>query len=174
MALIVYGTQYGTSKQYAEELAAITGDPVIDCQQLPKELPEAHVIFVGSVYVGRMTGLKKVLQALASAKNELTIVTVGMTDSISEELVAGIHQPIAAKVAEKRITLRGCYHLQGKVNYEGLALKHKLVIKPMVAAFKKKPANELDEQAKMLLQAFDQTNANEPAIDFAALAERMK
>lgn len=174
MALIVYGTQYGTSKQYAEKLAAITGDPVIDCQQLPQELPEAHVIFVGSVYIGRMTGLKKVLQALASAKNELTIVTVGMTDSISEELVAGIHQPIAAKVAEKRITLRGCYHLQGKVNYDGLALKHKLVIKPMVAAFKKKPANELDEQAKMLLQAFDQTNANEPAIDFAALAERMK
>ncbi|MGO3780449.1 MAG: flavodoxin domain-containing protein [Enterococcus viikkiensis] len=173
MALIIYGTQYGTSKQYAEQLATITGDSVIDSRHLPKELPEAHVIFVGSVYAGRMTGLKKVLQVLAPERNELTVVTVGMTDARSEELVAGIHQPIAAKVAEKKISLRGCYHLQGKVNYDGLALKHKLVIKPMVAAFKKKPANELDEQAKMLLRAFDQTNANEPTIDFAALAERM-
>lgn len=114
MALIVYGTQYGTSKQYAEKLAAITGDSVIDSQQLPKELPGTHVIFVGSVYVGRMTGLKKVLQALASTKNELTIVTVGMTDSLSEELVAGIHQPIAAKVAEKKLLCEAAIICKGK------------------------------------------------------------
>lgn len=41
MALIIYGTQYGTSKQYAEQLATITGDSVIDSRHLPKELPEA-------------------------------------------------------------------------------------------------------------------------------------
>lgn len=171
MGLIVYGTQYGTSKKYALELAQITGDKVIDSQQLVGEIEATHVILIGSLYAGRMMGLKKVLQKLTTGKHELTLITVGMTDPAAE-MLEKMQQPIQKQVTDKKVQLRGCYHLQGTVDYQQLALKHKLVIKPMLLAFKKKGPEELDDQARALLQAFEGTQSIQK-IDFTDLAQKI-
>lgn len=172
MGLIIYGTHYGTSKNYAEKLAAIMGASAIDYRDLPRKIEDPEVIFLGSLYAGHMTGLKKVLQLLEPQKHRLTLVTVGMTNPANTALIAELHQPLREKIAEKKLELKGFYHLQGAVNYEKLALKHKLIIKPMMVAFKKKKPEELDAQAQSLLQAFDGTP---PAvIDFATFAEQIQ
>lgn len=172
MSLIIYGTQYGTSKNYAEKLAAIMGVAAVDYRKLPRNIDEPEVFFVGALYAGRMTGLKKVLQVLEPEKHRLTLVTVGMTDPANSTLLTELQQALRKKIMEKQLELRGIYHLQGAVNYEALALKHKMLIKPMLLAFKKQKPEELDAQAQMMLQAFEKTSP--VVIDFVAFAEKIQ
>lgn len=64
MALIVYRSKYGHTKQYAEWLAAARNCEVIPLSKLRKQHIENHetIIFGTGVYIGKMKGLKKILR----------------------------------------------------------------------------------------------------------------
>ena len=57
--LVIYGSQYGSTKRYAEHLSEITGFEAIDYKQ-EKDIQEFdRIIFMGGSYAGGVLGLKK-------------------------------------------------------------------------------------------------------------------
>ena len=61
MKIIIYGSQYGTTKQYAQELSKKTGikaEKYTDIQDINQY---ETIIYLGALYAGRVLGMKKTL-----------------------------------------------------------------------------------------------------------------
>ena len=97
--IVVYGSNYGTTRAYAQELARRTGWPAVDWQQAQKLAEYEAVVYLGGLYAGGVVGLKKVLPQLEQApEQKLVVVTVGVADPAEPENVAHIR---AAKAAAR-------------------------------------------------------------------------
>ena len=77
--LIIYGSQYGSTKRYAERLAEMTGIEAVDYKNAKNINDYDKIIYLGALYAGGVTGLKKTVGRLSS-NQELIIVTVGLAD----------------------------------------------------------------------------------------------
>ena len=75
--IVVYGSNYGTTRAYAQELARRTGWPAVDWQQAQKLADYEAVVYLGGLYAGGVVGLKAVLPQLEQAPaQKLVVVTV--------------------------------------------------------------------------------------------------
>ena len=89
--IVVYGSNYGTTRTYAQELARRTGWPAVDWQQAQKLADYETVVYLGGLYAGGVVGLKAVLPQLEQAPaQKLVVVTVGVADPAEPENVAHI------------------------------------------------------------------------------------
>ena len=63
-SLIIYGTNYGTAKRYAGELAKRTGIQAVSYEKI--EIPKdcEMIIYLGGLYAGGVKGLKETLPAI--------------------------------------------------------------------------------------------------------------
>lgn len=57
--IVVYGSNYGTTRAYAQELARRTGWPAVDWQQAQKLADYEAVVYLGGLYAGGVVGLKR-------------------------------------------------------------------------------------------------------------------
>ena len=79
--IIVYGSQYGTAKRYAEALAGKT-DSEIKSYEEPMDLDAYDIIvFIGALYAGGVPGLKKTFSGIHDLQDKkIVIATVGLAD----------------------------------------------------------------------------------------------
>ena len=81
-AIILYGSRYGAARRYAEALAAkmgITAEPY----RTKRNLSACDtVIYFGSLYAGRVTGLANTAARLSEGQSVI-IVTVGLADQMT-------------------------------------------------------------------------------------------
>lgn len=56
--LIIYGSQYGTTKRYAEKFAEMTDIPVVSHEDIKILAEYDRVIYFGGLYAGGVKGLK--------------------------------------------------------------------------------------------------------------------
>ena len=54
--LIIYGSQYCTTKQYAEKFAEMTGFPVISYEDIKTLIDYERIIYFGGLYAGGIKG----------------------------------------------------------------------------------------------------------------------
>ena len=80
--LIVYGSKYGTTRRYAEELSRLTGLSAIPCREF-RGLAEGHIlVYLGALYAGGVLGLKQAMKGLSLGDGQrLIVATVGLADS---------------------------------------------------------------------------------------------
>ena len=86
-AIIIYGSQYGTTKRYAEHLSEMTGIESVAFKDAKAIDMYERVLFMGALYAGSVLGLKKTVSKM-SPKQELVIVTVGLVDPTDPENIA--------------------------------------------------------------------------------------
>ena len=55
-SIIIYGSQYGTSKRYAERLSAITGIRCVSRKEAKGINDYERVIYMGGLYAGSVLG----------------------------------------------------------------------------------------------------------------------
>ena len=77
--IIIYGTQYGTSKKYADKLAEMTGLEEVDYSSIKDKSTYDKVFYVGSLYAGGVKGLKQTVKKLP-ADTEFVVITVGLAE----------------------------------------------------------------------------------------------
>ena len=68
MKIIIYGSQYGTAKQYAEELARKTSIDLKRYEDVTDINQYDTVIYIGGLYAGGVLGMKKHLLKYRNAK----------------------------------------------------------------------------------------------------------
>lgn len=57
--LIIYGSQYGTTKRYAEKFAEMTDFPVISYEDIKTLTDYERIIYFGGLYAGGIKGSAK-------------------------------------------------------------------------------------------------------------------
>ena len=69
--VIVYGSQYGTAKRYAEALAGRTESEIRSCEDLKDLDVYDNIVFIGALYAGGVLGLKKTLSGIHDLSSQL-------------------------------------------------------------------------------------------------------
>ena len=60
--LIIYGSQYGTTKRYAEKFAEMTHFPVVSYEDVKTLTDYERIICFGALYAGGVKGLKNTVK----------------------------------------------------------------------------------------------------------------
>ena len=79
--IILYGSQYGSTRQYAEKLSEQTGIPAVSYKDAPALSDRKTIVYLGGLYAGGVLGLAKTLRSVSlQDEQKLLLVTVGLAD----------------------------------------------------------------------------------------------
>ena len=84
--IIIYGSQYGSSRRYAEKLSEQTGIPAVSYKDAPDLSGRSVVVYLGSLYAGGVLGLSKTLRGLSLIH---ICWEVSVWEEFGEELLSG-------------------------------------------------------------------------------------
>lgn len=62
-SVIIFGSQYGSAKQYAEALSEKLNIDCFDYRKLKSDKKYDTILYIGSLYAGGVLGLAKTLKA---------------------------------------------------------------------------------------------------------------
>ena len=169
--LIIYGSQYGSTKRYAERLAKMTGIPVVEYTKVKNVGDYDRGVYMGGIFAGGVLGLKKTA-AKMNPRQELVIATVGVTDPQESAYFESIRQAIKAQLPDGLYNEEMVFHLRGAIDYGHLSFGHNLMMKMFHSMMLKKPESERTADAKAMLETYGQQvdfvdfNALQPIADF--------
>ena len=166
--IIIYGSKYGTTKKYAEELSRRTNIKAISFKDVNHQINDYDVIiYLGGLYAGGILGMSKTLKKLNNiASKKIIIATVGLSDPKDEvnksNIISNIKNQIPKEVFEKA----KIFHLRGGIDYSKLSFIHKTMMKLLYKAVKNLPKEKLTAEDRAMIETYNKTVS---FIDFSSL-----
>lgn len=151
--IIIYGSQYGTTKCYAEKFSEMTEIPAINFEDMDNKEEYDLIIHFGGLYAGGIKGLKNTVKSIKN-KTRLIIVTVGLADVNDRENTDSIKKSIARQVPEKILNNTLIFHLRGGIDYSKLNFKHKTMMTLLYKKAKKLPEEKKTAEIKAMIETF--------------------
>lgn len=142
MISIVYVSNAGSSKRYAEMLSEKTGYPCYPFSN-SEEASGTEVIFIGWVMAGAVQGLSEARSKFGDLK---AVVAVGMMKSESQD----------AAVKEKNAISEPFFTLAGAFNMKKLTGMYKMMMGMMVKMIKGKLKESNEPKAKEMIEKFEE------------------
>lgn len=168
--LIVYGSQYGTTKQYAERFSKMANLPVTSYENI-KDLAEYDlIVHFGALYAGGVKGLKNMVKALPK-DTKLIIATVGLADVCDEENISNIRKSISKQVPENLLKNTIMFHLRGGIDYQKLTFKHRTLMTLLYNKAKRLPEDKKTAEVKAMIETF---NSKVDFVDYNSLNQIME
>ena len=150
---IVYGSHYGTTERYAQELSRRVGIPAVDYRKMGEISSQDTVIYLGGLYAGGLVGLKKSLPKLKTTAN-LIVVTVGLADPEEEGNMQHIRASVTKQLGEELTAKTTFIHLRGGIDYGKLNMLHRTMMRMLYSQIKKKPVDQLSEEDQELIATY--------------------
>lgn len=169
-SIIVYGSNYGTTKQYADELSRRTNMKVISFKKVNQQINDYdNIIYLGALYAGGVLGMSKTLKKLNNILNKkIIIVTVGLSDPTDEVNKNNIRNNIKNQISREVFEKAKIFHLRGGIDYSKLNFAHKTMMKLLYNAVKNLPKEKLTAEDRAMIETY---NKNVNFIDFSSLDE---
>ena len=164
-SVILYGSQYGSARRYAEAFSRMTGFPAASFGDGADLSACERVIYFGGLYAGGVKGLRKTLRALGEHTG-LVIVTVGLSDVTDEENLANIRNALKRQVPGHLLEKTQVFHLRGGIDYRKLSLKHKAMMTLLYHSVKNQPEEQKTAETRAMIETF---NKAVDFVDFSAL-----
>lgn len=165
--LIIYGSQYGSTQRYANCLSEITGIEAVDYKEAKNINDYDKIIYLGALYAGGVTGLKKTVSKI-DPNQELVIITVGLADPTDSDNIKSIRNSIKTQIPSEFYDESKIFHLRGAIDYTQLGLKHKVMMSLLHSKVSKMPESELNAEAKAMLETYGK---QVDFVDFTALEQ---
>ena len=153
--VIVYGSQYGTAKRYAEALARRTESEIRSCED-PMDLDVYdNIIYIGALYAGGVLGLKKTLSAIHDLQNKkIVIATVGLADPNDRENTETIRNSLKKQFPENLCHHAQIFHLRGGIDYSRLNLKHRTMMALLYRKAKGLPEEKKTAEVRAMIDTY--------------------
>ena len=142
MSSIVYVSNAGSSKRYAEMLSEKTGYPCYAFSDSDKAVG-TDVIFIGWVMAGAVQGLSEARVKFGTLK---AVVAVGMMKSDSQD----------AAIKEKNSISEPYFSLAGAFDMKKLSGMYKMMMGMMVKMIKAKLKESNEPKAKEMVEKFEE------------------
>ena len=167
-SIIIYGSHYGTTKQYAEELSKRTNINVISFKKVDHQINDYdNIIYLGALYSGGVLGMSKTLKKLNNISNEkILIVTVGLSDPTDEVNKNNIRNNIKNQIPKEVLEKAKIFHLRGGIDYSKLNFAHKTMMKLLYNAVKNLPEEKQTAEDRAMIETY---NKKVNFIDFSSL-----
>lgn len=152
--LIVYGSQYGTTKRYAERFSEMTHLPVTSYDKVKNLTEYDRIVYFGGLYTGGIKGLKNTVKVLPK-NTKLIVATVGLADVGDEENIRNIRKSIKKQIPENLLKNTILFHLRGGIDYQKLNFKHKTMMTLLYNKAKRLPEDQKTAEVKAMIETFD-------------------
>ena len=167
-SIIIYGSHYGTTKQYAEELSKRTNIKAISFKKFNQQINDYdNIIYLGALYAGGVLGMSKTLKKLNNISNKkILIATVGLSDPTDEVNKNNIRNNIKNQIPKEVLEKAKIFHLRGGIDYSKLNFAHKTMMKLLYNAVKNLPEEKQTTENKAMIETY---NKKVNFIDFSSL-----
>ena len=166
--IIIYGSHYGTTKQYAEELSKRTNIKAISFKKFNQQINDYdNIIYLGALYAGGVLGMSKTLKKLNNISNKkILIATVGLSDPTDEVNKNNIRNNIKNQIPKEVLEKAKIFHLRGGIDYSKLNFAHKTMMKLLYNAVKNLPNEKQTAEDRAMIETY---NKKVNFIDFSSL-----
>ena len=155
--IIIYGSNYGTTQHYAEELSKRTEIRAVGYDLIKDLTSFDTIIYLGGLYAGGVKGLKSITKLISkNNKSKIIIITVGLADVTDEENTKNIKKSIKMQVPMEIYDKAEIFHLRGGIDYRKLSFKHKTMMTLLYNKAKKLPEEKQTAEVKAMIQTFNQ------------------
>ena len=167
-SIIVYGSHYGTTKRYAEELSKRTNIKVISFKKINQQINDYdNIIYLGGLYAGGVLGMSKTQKKLNNISNKkILIATVGLSDPTDEVNKNNIRNNIKNQIPKEVLEKAKIFHLRGGIDYSKLNFAHKTMMKLLYNAVKNLPNEKQTAEDRAMIETY---NKKVNFIDFSSL-----
>ncbi len=167
--IIIYGSCYGSTKQYAEVLSKRTNIEAISFKNVKKINAYNTIIYLGGVYAGGVLGMAKTIKKLKDFSNKkIIIVTVGLSDPTDEVNKNNIRNNIKNQIQKEIFEKAKIFHLRGGIDYSKLNFAHKTMMKLLYNSVKNLPEEKLTAEDRAMIETY---NKKIDFIDFSSLEQ---
>ena len=163
--IILYGSQYGTTKRYADRLAEQTGLPAVSYESARDLSGYTQVVYLGGLYAGGVKGLKQTVKKLPAGVR-LILVTVGLADVQDKQNVENIRRSVRQQVPADILQNAEIFHLRGGIDYSKLSFTHKTMMKLLYNHARKLPPEKQTAETRAMIETF---GTQVDFVDFSAL-----
>ena len=155
--IIIYGSHYGTTKQYAKELSRRTNIEAISFKNVKEINDYDNIIYLGGLYAGGVLGMSKTIKKLNNTVNKkIIIVTVGLSDPMDKVNKNNIRNNIKKQVSKEIFEKAKIFHLRGGIDYSKLNFKHKTMMKLLYNAVKNLPKEKQTAEDRAMIETYNQ------------------
>ena len=165
--IIIYGSHYGTTKKYAEELSRRTNIEVISFENVEEINDYDNIIYLGGLYAGGVLGMSKTIKKLNNISNKkIIIATVGLSDPTDETNKNNIRNNIKSQIPKEIFEKAKIFHLRGGIDYSKLNFAHRTMMKLLYNAVKNLPEEKQTAENRAMIETY---NKKVNFIDFSSL-----
>ena len=165
--IIIYGSNYGTTKQYAEELSRRTNIEAVSFKDIKEINNYDKIIYLGGLYAGGVLGMSKTLKKLNKISNKTIILaTIGLSDPTDEVNKNNIRNNIKNQITKEVFEKAKIFHLRGRIDYSELNFAHKTMMKLLYNAVKSLPEEKQSAEDRAVIETY---NKKVNFIDFSSL-----
>jgi menaquinone-dependent protoporphyrinogen IX oxidase len=167
--LIIYGSKYGSTKMYANELSKRTNIKAIDFKKVESLDKINTVIYFGGLYAGGVLGLSETIKKIDTYDDKkIIIITVGLSNPNAKENIDNIKDSIKKQVPEKVFNKCKIFNLRGSIDYGKLNMMHKIMMKALYNKTKNLPPEKQTSESKALIETY---NKRVNFVDFDTLGK---
>jgi menaquinone-dependent protoporphyrinogen IX oxidase len=152
--LVIYKSKYGSTKRYAQWISDKVKGDLVEISRLKAEEMEKYdtIIFGGFLHAVGISGVKVITDNFKKIMGKKIIVfAVGCTPERAKDIDKVFSMNFKGEMREKI----DCFYLRGAFNYENLDLVDKMMMNALKIKLKRMKDEELDEDAKGLLECYD-------------------
>jgi len=164
-SIILYGSQYGTTKNYAQKLSELTGIEAVSHDKAGGLSSYGRVLYLGGLYAGGVKGLKRTAGLLPPGR-ELWVITVGLADVADPANIGNIRSSLKKQLPAPLYENARFFHLRGGIDYAKLSPKHRAMMWLLYKSIQKTPAEKRSAEARDLMSTYGQ---KVDFVDFDAL-----
>ena len=151
--LILYGSQYGTTKRYADELSRLTGLPAVSYEKAPDLAGCEQIVYLGGLYAGGVKGLKQTAKKFPAGVR-LILVTVGLADVQDEQNIENIRRSVRRQLPAEVLQNAALFHLRGGIDYSRLNLTHRNMMTLLYNHARKLPPEQQNAETRAMIETF--------------------
>ena len=151
--LILYGSQYGTTKRYADELSRLTGLPAVSYEKAPDLAGCEQIVYLGGLYAGGVKGLKQTAKKFPAGVR-LILVTVGLADVQDEQNIENIRRSVRRQLPAEVLQNAAIFHLRGGIDYGRLNFTHKTMMTLLYNHARKLPPEQQNAETRAMIETF--------------------
>lgn len=167
MDIIIYGSCYGTARQYAERLSKKTNISVKSYKDISLLDNYNTIIYVGALYAGGVLGMKETFSKMTAVQGKhIVIVTVGLADPTDTKNIENIRNSMQRQLSPSVFKHAHIYHLRGGIDYSRLSLKHKTMMWMVYMKSRKIPEEERTAEIRAMIETY---NKQVNFVDFNSL-----
>lgn len=163
--IILYGTCYGSAKQYADKLSRRTGETCVSYRDAGDLAAYDRIVYIGSLYAGGVLGMAETVGKLTDWQSkQIVIATVGLADTTDAGNVQNIRKGMQRQLPAGMMEHAKLVHLRGGIDYSRLSMKHKVMMGLLYQKAKNLPPEKKTAEVRAMIDTYNQV------VDFVDLS----